>query len=1194
MDLKTLQFDPNRSKSSDVVLPNVEIKEVNTKDIAIIGMAVNLPNTPNLNVFWEKLKQGICTTGQLSQNRKNDILDYIRLKNVMVDDIVFQKGSYLEEIDKFDYRFFHLTPREACLINPIQRLFLETAWNAIEDAGYGGDKLKLSNTGVYVGYMGDTEGFKYMEMITEAESESSLPISVPGNIAAIIPSRISYLLDLKGPSMLVDTACSSSLTAVHIACQAIRNEDCDLAIVGSAKIYLLPNKAIKLGMESSDGITRTFDNNSDGTGIGEGVAAIILKPLHKALHDKDNIYAIIKGSAVNQDGTTMGITAPNSEAQADVIVKAWNNAGVNPESITYIEAHGTATKLGDPVEVDAINKAFQRFTDRKQFCAIRSVKTNIGHLNEAAGIIGLITAALTLKYKHICPNVHFYRPNQRIRFEDSPVYVNDKLSEWATQDTIRRCGVSSFGFSGTNCHVILEEFPGHPESKRESPDNRPKIFTLSAKSEAALHELISQYYHYIKVNMNLDENDICYTVNTGRGHYNFRLAFIFETIVQLRNKLQLLSEVHDLSMMKEPIDFNYSHYDRTDDFNSTGPGETFMEIIELSETAGEKITEFLNSRRDDRDLLSQILNLYINGANIRWEVLYHDQKVKKISLPSYPLARERCWINYPDRQEVQYNLGTELMIQVNHYLSTNKVCFQNVTAGLKEIESFGALLLFKAFMEMGFKKDVVYLKDQLKSQLGILERYDRLFEALLFIMDKEGYIQIKDGQINTNQLIIDDLFIKQLQHLPREKERLVRLFPDKKPFLQLLDICVANFQAILTGRKLATEVMFPSSAMNYVEGVYKGNQAINICNELMAICVKEYFQLHFKQNVHKTTEFKIIEIGAGTGGATLRILEYVSPYSEKLSYYYTDVSLGFTNYGKTHFGTKYSFIKFQELNIEKDIEQQGFAPNDFDVLIASNVIHATRDINRTLVQVKKLLKPNGLFLMNETTLFQYFTTLTFGLLDGWWLYQDQDTDLRIKNSPLLAINNWEQVLCKNEFENVKTVEVTDEAGEAFGQSIIFGFNIVQPGFKNRANSVSSNPRVFEMKLMKQTRNTSVTETRLAEIWKEVLGFGKIDVEENFFEVGGDSILFSQLQSVIEREFSINLNIAQMFAYPTISKMAHYIDELTLKTKYSTGKEPNSDAQIQHIFDLLAKGSITLEEALLETKQNLKKEEKQIG
>ncbi|MFC6650085.1 beta-ketoacyl synthase N-terminal-like domain-containing protein [Paenibacillus rhizoplanae] len=440
-------------------------------------------------------------------------------------------GGYLDEVDVFDYSFFHLSPKEANLMDPNQRMFLQTAWTAIEDAGYGGGRLAGSSTGVYVGF-GSDMGEEYKRLIAEL-SPASLNASIPGNIHSMIASRIAYLLDLKGPSMLVDTACSSSLVAVHLACRALRQGECDFALAGGIKLSLLPVKQGSgggLGVGSSDDRTRTFDEHSDGTGGGEGVVAILLKPLKQAVRDRDHIYALVKGSAVNNDGTSAGITSPNSLAQEDVLARAWADAGIHPERLEYIEAHGTGTKLGDPVEIEGLRNAFGRYTSRKQFCGIGSLKTNVGHLDHCAGIAGFLKAVLSLKHSELPASLHFTAPNARISFPDSPVYVNERLRVWESGGGPRLCGVSSFGLSGTNCHVVLEEAPHAADTvlNAAEPDDTGELalFSLSARSEAALSAYLGAYQSYLHEENRYTLRDLCYTANTGRGHYACRAAVL--------------------------------------------------------------------------------------------------------------------------------------------------------------------------------------------------------------------------------------------------------------------------------------------------------------------------------------------------------------------------------------------------------------------------------------------------------------------------------------------------------------------------------------------------------------------------------------------------------------------------------------------------------------------------------------------
>ena len=357
---------------------------VYTKDIAITGMAGRFPMADDIEQFWSNIKNKVDSVRQLSNNRKKDLFDYLHFMNMDTKDIDLCEAGFLEQIDTFDYHFFDITPREASLMDPSQRLFLETVWQAIEDAGYAADAIKGSNVGVYVGYIGESE---YKKLIEHC-SPSYMSLAVTGNCVPITASRISYILDLKGPNMVINTSCSSSLTAVHLACKAILSGECEAAVAGGVQIHAIPFRKTAIGIEAPDGRSKSFDNSADGTGLGEGVGAVFLKPLDMAMRDRDNIYAVIKSSAMNQDGGSIGISAPNPIAQSQLLVKCWNDAGIDPETIAYIETHGTGTKLGDPVEINGITRAFDNYTNKKQFCAIGALKSNIGHLDSAAGIAG--------------------------------------------------------------------------------------------------------------------------------------------------------------------------------------------------------------------------------------------------------------------------------------------------------------------------------------------------------------------------------------------------------------------------------------------------------------------------------------------------------------------------------------------------------------------------------------------------------------------------------------------------------------------------------------------------------------------------------------------------------------------------------------------------------------------------------------
>lgn len=632
-------LDLNKFKINTASREPVEsnrIEKISKKDIAVIGMACEFPDSKNSEEFWVNISGGRDLVRPFPDSRRKDTDLFLKLKGFSDEQLQYSEGAYLDEIDKFDPLFFKISPKEAGVMDPNQRFFLQTAWKALEDAGYGGEKLKGSKTGVFLGYSSDF-GVEYKDLVQEMDPESQ-NLSLGGNIKSIIASRISYILDFKGPSLAVDTACSSSLTAIHLACRALRGGECDQALAGSVKVHFLSLKGGEgIGIRSSINRARTFDDASDGTGSGEGCAVILLKPLHRALEDGDRILALIKGSAMNQDGSSIGITAPNALAQADVIELAWKDAGIDPETISYIEAHGTGTKLGDPIEIDGITRAFQRYTAKKQFCGIGAVKTNIGHLDNAAGMAGIIKLILSLQHRAIPPIVHFQRPNRVINFPESPVYMVERLTSWESTGP-RRAGISAFGLSGTNCHLVLEEAPevseqlldaAVPEAVGETK-NAAHLLTLSATKETVLRDLIKAYVNFLTSSASdgLDLERMCYTANTGRGHYTHRLTLQFITVDELQKKLSALYNANDLKNLV--LDGVYY-------------GEN-----KLNDEDRERLTALANEHLAEKasDLRNQALaKLYVAGAGIDWEAFYQGKKLRKVQLPTYPFERKRCWVD---------------------------------------------------------------------------------------------------------------------------------------------------------------------------------------------------------------------------------------------------------------------------------------------------------------------------------------------------------------------------------------------------------------------------------------------------------------------------------------------------------------------------------------------------------------------
>jgi amino acid adenylation domain-containing protein len=505
-------------------------------DIAIIGMSGRFPGANNIDEFWHNLQDGVESISFFSDQE----LEASGISSALLREPNYVKAkAVLDDIDLFDASFFDISPREAKIMEPQQRLFLECAWEALENAGYAPGSYEGS-VGVYAGAGLNTYLlFNLSSSLNQELTRDSFQTFI-SNDKDFLATRVSYKLNLTGPSLTIQTACSTSLVAVHLACQSLLNGECDMSLAGGVSIFV-PQKAGYLHQEwmilSPDGHCRAFDAEAQGTLKGDGLGIVVLKRLVDALADGDSIYAVIKGSAINNDGSLkVGYTAPSENGQAQVIKDALTMARVTPESITYVEAHGTGTPLGDPIEIAALTQAFRASTERKGFCAIGSLKTNIGHLDTAAGVAGLIKTALALKHKLLPPSLHFKQPNPHIDFTNSPFYVNTTLSEWTAGETPRRAGVSSFGIGGTNAHVVLEEAPA-PLPVEVEVERPLHILCLSGKSQRALRELAAKFERYLAVHPSVSLGDVCYTANVGRTHFPHRLVVVAETLAQLHKKL---------------------------------------------------------------------------------------------------------------------------------------------------------------------------------------------------------------------------------------------------------------------------------------------------------------------------------------------------------------------------------------------------------------------------------------------------------------------------------------------------------------------------------------------------------------------------------------------------------------------------------------------------------------------------------
>lgn len=513
--------------------------------VAIIGIGCRFPGGANSpQNFWKLLCQGFNAIVDVPKERWDTRKFYDQNLN-KPGKTYMNKGGFLQEpIDRFDPFFFDISPREAMSMDPQQRLLLEVNWEAIEDAGLTIEQLQLCQTGVFIG------GFCYdhkLIQLNPLNRENFDSHTATSASPTLLANRISYVLDLKGPSMVVDTACSSSLVAAHLACRSLKNHDCDLAIVGGVNVMTTPEYPIAMAkgkLLSRRGYCSAFDEQADGYVRGEGCGIIILKPLKNALLDNNKIYALIKETGVNQDGRTVGITSPNSHAQVNLIAKVYSRAGITPEKIHYVEAHGTGTQAGDKAEAEALHAIFSD-GKRTEKCIIGSVKTNIGHLEAAAGIASLIKTALCLKHKKIPPHLHFTKPNPSLSFANLMVRLPNGLESFPPSEVGIYAGVNSFGYGGTNAHALLQEFNQLEPKAKQVTSKLPFIFPISARSVEALNFLAKKYYQFLTEDgegKNVSLHDFCYSAATKRTHHEVRRCVVTDSKDELINSLLQLAQ----------------------------------------------------------------------------------------------------------------------------------------------------------------------------------------------------------------------------------------------------------------------------------------------------------------------------------------------------------------------------------------------------------------------------------------------------------------------------------------------------------------------------------------------------------------------------------------------------------------------------------------------------------------------------
>ena len=624
-----------------------------TDPIAIIGMACRFPggaDTPA--AFWDLLDRGVDTVTDVPRDRWNADAFYDADPSAS-GKMTTRCGAFIRGADRFDPQFFGIAPREALSMDPQQRILLEVVWEALEHANIAPTSLYGSATGVFVGITCFDHAIRLSQSIEHFNSYAGT-----GSALNMAPGRVSYVLGLTGPSLAVDTACSSSLVGLHLACQSLRQRESSLALVGGVHLMLSPDVMVSFSqarMLAADGRSKTFDASADGYSRGEGCGVVVLKRLADAQADRNTIVGLVRGTAVNQDGPSGGLTVPNGAAQQAVIRRALAAGNVGARDVAYVEAHGTGTSLGDPIEVEALAGVYGEGRAASDPLLIGAAKTNIGHLEPAAGIAGLIKILLAFEHEQIPRHLHFHTPNPHVAWSALPVTVVADPVPWPRSGRARIAGLSAFGFSGTNAHVIVEEPP------RSGPDGRRvaapfALFTLSAKSDEALTDAATRYAEYLAADVPPDLASVCYTAATGRTHFPHRLAIVAATVDGLRDALRAFAadrwrvvgqgfsraETAGATLEGRPTDHLADNLARV--VHGKASNADYRLDARAFQERLSRTYDRLRAHPDRRDSFDDLATLYVDGASIDWDRVYGFDPPARVTLPSYPFQRQRYWI----------------------------------------------------------------------------------------------------------------------------------------------------------------------------------------------------------------------------------------------------------------------------------------------------------------------------------------------------------------------------------------------------------------------------------------------------------------------------------------------------------------------------------------------------------------------
>jgi 3-oxoacyl-(acyl-carrier-protein) synthase/SAM-dependent methyltransferase/acyl carrier protein len=1024
--------------------------------IAITAMACRMPgggDTPE--EFWSFLERGGDAVERYPANRFGPVDREPGRSAARVP-----WGTFLAAVDCFDAGVFGISPKEATQMDPQQRVLLEVCWEAFENSGTPIDALQGNNTGVFIGI----SGFDYALMTHESDHESDA-YAATGLANSVAAGRISYVFGLNGPSTAVDTACSASASAIHLACQSLRARECETALAGGINLVLLPelNDALSsMDAMSPDGRCKPFSADANGFVRGEGCGVIVLRRLADANARGDAILGVIRSSAWNQDGKSSGLTAPNGLAQERVIRSALAAADLRPDEISYVEAHGTGTPLGDPIEASALGRVFgaQRRPDGP--LVIGSVKSNIGHLEAAAGVAGVIKVLLAMQHQQLPPHLHASTLNPRVDWSALDITVPSEGTAWRRGEKSRLAGVSSFGFSGTNVHIVIEEPPLPAETAVEPASSRPHatVLTASAKSRAALLQLAQRYAQALTRPDAPAFPEFAAAANAKRAHFGHRLALVATDASDAGAQLKMFSAGDPRSRVRSAfaslhrppvIGFSFTDQmpndamvaelaDQHPAFRRALEDGTFNDALQQlwrawgvqpALSAGTPDIPVEIVPKSGEGLAEELATVYLAGARIEWDQVQPDVRTSHVVLPNYPFERERYWApkplekdqrgqsgrgpasrarsledavyridwtTVPDMQADASSAPAQLLSDMRPRVIelARSADVAAVAAFQADAEAFALHSMATALLALqpGIGAGTELPQDDLCGALGIVPAHERLLNQMFGHLERHG-IARRTGETWT---IVREL---EAGNLGDELARLRRLYPSSRPEIDVA-ARAQELARVLRGELSGVDMLFPDGSHALADALYRETVAAKLLNRLVGEIVERLAH-------HGNRPLRVLEIGAGTGSTTLAVLPLLPAGTE---YTFTDVSPAFLSGAKKELHA-YSNIRYELLDIENAARVRSLTATPFDIIIAANVLHATRSLRETFDNVRMLLREGGSLVLLETTGTHAIADVTIGTIEGWRRHADDD--IRI-DGPLLSKQRWVEFLPAHGFE----------------------------------------------------------------------------------------------------------------------------------------------------------------------------------